>query len=302
MRTVDRAAGPVHEKRLVRLEGLVLVQPADRVVRQVFAEVVALLHGLWRQDARRVANQVRLVLRGLAGEETVEVLEAEAGRPVLERAGRSGLLGRCVVPFAPGACGVTVILQYVSHQRTAPGNVPGITVPVVRQLSDLPGTDAMVIAAGQQSRPSGRTHRRGVKTVVRDPFVDHAIHRRSLDFTSERGGQAWTRVVDQHDKNIRCVGWKPPRLHPLLVDRLLHRSPSGTGRWRRGKRQGILSFRLIFRIGHSIFPGSSTTPAANLPDLYLLSAGEDYRVSHAILLLEKRQTLCGFGRYVSPHW
>ena len=50
VRAVDRAARPVHEERLVRLESLVLMQPADRVVRQVFAEVVALLNGFWRQD------------------------------------------------------------------------------------------------------------------------------------------------------------------------------------------------------------------------------------------------------------
>ena len=88
VRAVDRAARPVHEERLVRLEGLVLVQPADRVVRQVFAEVVALLRAFSAAGRGRVAHQVRLVLRGLAGQEAVEIFEAEAGRPVLERAGR----------------------------------------------------------------------------------------------------------------------------------------------------------------------------------------------------------------------
>ena len=37
MRTVDCAAGPVHEEWLIRLEGSVLVQPTDRIVREVFA-------------------------------------------------------------------------------------------------------------------------------------------------------------------------------------------------------------------------------------------------------------------------
>ena len=47
MRAMDRAARPIHEKRLIRLEGLVLVQPGDRVVRQVFAEMVAFLRRFW---------------------------------------------------------------------------------------------------------------------------------------------------------------------------------------------------------------------------------------------------------------
>src|ERR1017187_4414901 len=55
VRAVQAARGPVHEKRLVGLHGLVLAQPADGVVGQVRAEVVALLSCPGRQDARRVA-------------------------------------------------------------------------------------------------------------------------------------------------------------------------------------------------------------------------------------------------------
>jgi hypothetical protein len=116
MRTVDRAAGPIHEERLIRLEGLVLVQPADCVVRKVFAEVVALLHGLGRLDVGRVADQVRLVLRRLAAQKAVGVLEAEVRGPVLERAGGSSFLGWRVVPLAPGGRGVTVILKHLGRQ------------------------------------------------------------------------------------------------------------------------------------------------------------------------------------------
>ena len=173
------------------------------------------MHGFWRQDARRVAHQVRLVLRGLAGEKAVEILEAEAGRPVLERTGRGGLHRRCVVPLAPGARRVAVILQHLSHQRTAAGDHAGIAVPIVRQFRDLPVADPMMIAPGQQRRPGGRTHRRGVEAVVRDPFVNNAIHRRGLDLATERGRQGGAGVVDQHDENVRRVGGKPPRRRPL---------------------------------------------------------------------------------------
>ena len=165
MGPVDRAARPIHEERLVRLEGLVLVQPADRVVRQVFAEVVALLRRFRRMDVGRVAHQVRLVLRGLAAQKAVEIFEAEAGGPVLERARRRGLLGRRIVPLAPGGGGVTVILEHLGPKRAAPWNLSGIAVPVVGQLRDLPVPDPVMIAAGQQRRPGRRAHGRGMERL-----------------------------------------------------------------------------------------------------------------------------------------
>src|SRR6185437_16696329 len=65
---VEAAAGPVHEERLVGLERLVPAEPTDGVVGEVLAEVVALLRGPRREDARRVPDQVRLPLRRLTGE------------------------------------------------------------------------------------------------------------------------------------------------------------------------------------------------------------------------------------------
>ena len=86
---VDRAAGPVHEEGPVRGHGLVLVQPADGVVGQILVQVVALFGGLGRQHERRVADQVRLELRRLPGQEPVEVLEAPSSS-ASSRTDRSG--------------------------------------------------------------------------------------------------------------------------------------------------------------------------------------------------------------------
>jgi hypothetical protein len=209
-------------------------------------------------------------VRGLSADETVEILEARARGPVLERAGRRGLYSRSVMPFAPGARGVAVILQDVSHQRTAPGNEAGIAVPIIRQFGDLPCTDPMMIAAGQQRRPGGRTHRRGVEPVVRDPFPDDTVHRRSLDFTTERGRQGGARVVDQHDENVRRVDGQPPRLNPLLVDRLLHRAPSDAGRCvgGNGRESRLSGFSLGSDI--SFFSRSSAAVTTKVLGLHLL--------------------------------
>ena len=112
---MDRAARPVHEEWLVRLEGLLPLQPANGVIGEVFAEVVALLHRFRLRHVGCVADQVRLIVRGLTGEEPVEVFEAEACRPVLERTRRGGFLGGRVVPLPPGACGIAISLQHFCH-------------------------------------------------------------------------------------------------------------------------------------------------------------------------------------------
>ncbi len=129
VRAVQAAAGPVHEERLVRLERLVPVQPADGVVGEVLAEVVPLLRGPRRQHAGRVADQVRLVLRRLTGQEPVEVLEAQPGRPVVERPGRCRLQGRGVVPLPPRPGGVAVVPQHLGDQRRCSWGSPRSSRP-----------------------------------------------------------------------------------------------------------------------------------------------------------------------------
>ncbi len=230
------------------------MQPADRVVRQVFAEVVALFRGFRRMDVGRVAHQVRLVLRRLAGQEAVEIFEAEIRRPFLERPGLGGLFGRCVVPFAPGGGGVAVILEHLGDQGAASWNLSGIAVPVIGELRDLPVTDPVVIAAGQQRRPGRRAHGRCVESIVGNPFLDDAVHRRGFNLASERRRKAGARVVDENDQNVRRVGRKPARRRPLLTDRLLHRAPSNAGRGRRREGKGLLLFRFVLRVSHPFSP------------------------------------------------
>ena len=74
VRPMDAAGRPVHEERFVRREGAMLLQPGDRLVGHVLGEVIFLV--VRRLDRRGVLDEPRLPLRGLAGEEAVEVIEA----------------------------------------------------------------------------------------------------------------------------------------------------------------------------------------------------------------------------------
>src|SRR5690606_11396471 len=123
---VQASAGPVHEERPGRIERLVAAQPADRVVGEVLTEVVALFGSLRGQDDGGVADEIRLVLRRLAGEETVEVVETDSGGPVVEGTRCGGLLRRSVVPLAESRCGVTVVAQHLGPGGARFRDVPGI--------------------------------------------------------------------------------------------------------------------------------------------------------------------------------
>ena len=127
-----------------------LLHPRDRLVRQVFAQVVFLV--VRRLDRVEVLEQPRLPLRGLAGEKAVEVVEADAlaGRPERERPHRRGLGRGRVVPLAEGGGLVSVVAQDLREGRGRPGNHAGIAVPVHRALGDGAGADALMIAPGQQ--------------------------------------------------------------------------------------------------------------------------------------------------------
>ena len=186
--SVQTPAGPVHEERLVGLERLMAMEPADGVVGQVLAEVVALLWALRRGDDRGVADQVWLELRCLSGEEAVEVLEAVSRRPVVEWSRSRRLQGRGVVPLPKGRGGVAVVLQHLGGQRTALGDFARVAVPVVGQLGNLPISDAMVIATGQQRGAGRRAHRRRMKSVVADAFTEDPGECVGPDLAPERGG------------------------------------------------------------------------------------------------------------------
>src|SRR5262245_62448677 len=73
--------------------------------------MITLFGALGGLDRRRVLEQNRIVLVGLATDEAVEVVEAQSLRPTVEGTGDAALpVGRVVVLAEP-RCGVTVVLQ-----------------------------------------------------------------------------------------------------------------------------------------------------------------------------------------------
>ena len=64
------------------------------------------------------------------------------------------------------------------------GNDAAEAVEVIGDRRDLAVADARVIAPGEQRRPRGRAHGRGVEAIERDTQLRHAIERRRVDFAA----------------------------------------------------------------------------------------------------------------------
>ncbi|MCY1516349.1 hypothetical protein D9M68_509700 [compost metagenome] len=153
VRAVHRAGRPVHQEGLVGRDGAVAAQPAAGLVGHVLAQVVAL--AARRLDERGVLDQARLVLRALAAQEAVEVVEAVAGGPAVEGAHLRGQVGRRVVPLAERGRVVAPGPEHLGHRAGALGNDAHVAVPVGGVLGDVAVAHAVRVAPRQQRGARG---------------------------------------------------------------------------------------------------------------------------------------------------
>ena len=190
-----------------------------------------------RLDRDGVLEQARLILRGLARHESVEIVEAIARGPTVERTHRGRFRRRRVVPFAEGRGLVAVIAQHRRNRRGALRDDAGIAVEIERPLRDRARADALMIAPGQQRRAGRRADRGRVELVEGDALVGEARQRRRMDLAAKRVGEAKADVVEEDDEDVRRVGRKMVRLGAPDMLRLLQRRPGGACGRNRRKRQ-----------------------------------------------------------------
>ena len=93
MRRVGAARHVIDKERFVGRDLLELLHVLDRLVGHGRGQVPAGI-ALERIDGRRIAEQVRLPLAGVAADKAVEILEAHAVRPLIERPGLARLVRR----------------------------------------------------------------------------------------------------------------------------------------------------------------------------------------------------------------
>ena len=199
MRRVGRAGGEVHEERLVRHQRLLLAHPRNRAIREIFGERVAFLRRLRRLDGRGALVQARVVLVRLTADEAVEMLEAGAGRPLVERTHRGHLPVRHLMTLTELRGGIAVQLQDLGERRFFLGTDAVVARRRGCHLGDRAHPDRVVVAAREQRLTGRRTERRGVEADVLEPALREPLGRGRVARTAERRRGTEAGIVDQHD-------------------------------------------------------------------------------------------------------
>ena len=141
----------VGDPRLVGMDRLLALDPADRLVGHVGLQVVALLRRPRRLQRRGVLPQRRVPLAHAGAEEAVEVLGAHPPRPPIERAGERDLVDRGEMGLADPRRAVPVLAQDVEHRRRAARDVAVVAREARRALRDTAHRHRVGVAAGEQT-------------------------------------------------------------------------------------------------------------------------------------------------------
>ncbi len=204
VRRVAAAGRDVGEPRRLRLLGADLVKPVDRLVGEVVLEVVVLaVLRLGHTDDLVVLGDQRVVLPCLTAEEAPEVIEAEPGRPAVERPGEALLVVRGQMPLAERPGQIAVLLEDARKRRAVARDRRVVARERARELAHHAEADPVVIAPRQQRRPGRRAERRDVEAVVAQPVLGEPRVVRGLDRAAERARVAEAGVVDQHEQHVR---------------------------------------------------------------------------------------------------
>ena len=229
MRRVGAARHVVDEERLVGCDLLELLHVLDGLVGHGRGQVPAgiALEGI---DRRRVAEEVRLPLARVAADEAIEILEAHADRPLVERPGLGRLVERRVVVLAEPRGGVAVLLQDGADGAVRPQDDGVVARVAGGDLAHHAEAGDVVVAARDQRRPRRRAQRGRVEVGVAQPAVGDAVQGRRRDDAAERARRAEPAVVGHDQQHVgralrRHHARRPPRrrLRSPLLDHAAER-------------------------------------------------------------------------------
>ncbi len=236
MRPVHAAGHPVHEKRFVGRESLMIIQPFQGLIGHVHSQMIFRIV-VWRFYMVVIFGKARLPLRSLAAEKAVEILEAITVRPAVFWPHRGSFGSRCIMPLAERGCMITVLFQYFSNGRCSLRNDPGVAVERHRALGDGPGADPGMVAPGEQRCARRRANRSGMESVVANAFFCQFGKSGRAHLAAESLGDAKTDIVKHDDENIRRIVRQTPRFVRPLHFRVLQPRLCFARHWRRWERQ-----------------------------------------------------------------
>ena len=151
MGRVCAAGDVVDEERLVGRDLLELLHVLDRVVSHRGGEIPTgmPLEGV---DGRRVAEQVRLPLAGVAADEAVEIIEAHPDGPLIEWPGLARLVKGRVVVLAEPRGRVPVLLEDLADRAGILPDNRIVTRESRRRFAHDPKAGHVMVASRDQRR------------------------------------------------------------------------------------------------------------------------------------------------------
>ena len=218
VRRVRGARRVLDEDRPARIGLVDARHPVDRVIGHRGDQVPGARRlAEERIDLRGIAEQVRLPLVRVAADETVEVLETHADRPLVERADLAGRERRHVVILAEPRRRVAVVEQHSTDGRLVLRDDAVVAGVAGRLFGDHAEAGGVVVASGDQRGARRRAQRGGEHAVVAQTGRGECVHRRGRNHAAERARHAETGVVGDDQQHVRRAFRRhyagcPPRL------------------------------------------------------------------------------------------
>ena len=220
MRRVHGAGRPEQEERPIGINRGVRGEVVDGAIGQIGGEVIIRrVHPSLRWTM--IVPQQRAVIVRIGSHEAVEMVEALAAGPVVERAAAGSFRQGRVIPFADREGFKAGVLEMLGDGFRALGRSAVVAGEAHRGERMRTQADPVRIPARHQRRPRRRAQGRGVKVVVAQAIGGQRIDVRRLDEAAEAAVLGKAHVIEKDDEHVgRARFWFPGfgiPLHGFLV-------------------------------------------------------------------------------------
>ncbi len=240
-----RAGGEVAEERPVGIDRAEIAEVLDGAIREVRAEVVAVVDRSWRRDRMVVVVQRRHELVGLAAVEPVPPVEAARERPGRARRGHVGLVLGREVPLPDGVRRVSVRAQDLREEAVLAWNTTPVAREPDREIRDPSHAVAMVVAAGHETRTGRRAQRGRMEVREPEPVLREAVERRRRDVGAVAAELGEADVVEHEQQHVRRTGLR-----------------FGLGRPPRGRRPPVVTDHPVEALRHAVSLAGVAAPSS----------------------------------------
>ena len=214
VRGVGGARRVVEEEGLLRGDGLLGADPLHGPVGEIVVEVIVRIFEIGL-DRLRPLDRRRPPLVGVAADEAEEVLEAEAGRPEIERPGLARLpIGDVVVLAKPGGA-PGIELENLGDRRRVLLHDGVVAGEAGGRFGDRSRVDGVMVAAGDQGGAGGAAQGRGVKLRVAEAAFGEQFEDRRLAGAAKGARGSEADVIEEDEEDVRRAFGRLNRLREI---------------------------------------------------------------------------------------